>query len=125
MLQDIRQNVKGPAAKIIVGLIVIAFSLFGIESILVGSGGSGVAEVNGEEISPLELQQAVTTQQRRLIAMMGDQLDPALLDDQRLSQQALQGLIGRKLLMQAAQEMDLWCLSGKSAWSLPGWNSFR
>ena len=107
MLQDIRQNVKGPAAKIIVGLIVIAFSLFGIESILVGSGGSGVAEVNGEEISPLELQQAVTTQQRRLIAMMGDQLDPALLDDQRLSQQALQGLIGRKLLMQAAQEMDL------------------
>ena len=95
MLQDIRQNVKGPAAKIIVGLIVIAFSLFGIESILVGSGGSGVAEVNGEEISPLELQQAVTTQQRRLIAMMGDQLDPALLDDQRLSQQALQGLIGR------------------------------
>src|SRR5210317_582411 len=107
MLQDIRQNVKGPAAKIIVGLIVIAFSLFGIESILVGSGGSGVAEVNGEEISPLELQQAVTTQQRRLIAMMGDQLDPALLDDQRLSQQALQGLIARKLLMQASQEMDL------------------
>lgn len=107
MLQDIRSNVNGPGAKIIVGLIVIAFSLFGIESILVGSGGSGVAEVNGEEISPLELQQAVTTQQRRLISMMGDQLDPALLDDQRLSQQALQGLINRKLLMQAAQEMEL------------------
>ena len=72
------------------GLIVIAFSLFGIESILLGGGGSGVAEVNGEEISPQELQQAVITQKRRLIAMMGEQIDPAMLDDERLGAQALQ-----------------------------------
>jgi len=107
MLQDIRQNVKGPAAKIIVGLIVIAFSLFGIESILLGGGGSGVAEVNGEEISPQELQQAVISQKRRLIAMMGEQIDPAMLDDERLGAQALQGLIGRKLMLQASTDMGL------------------
>ena len=108
MLQDIRQNVvKGPVAKVVIWLIVISFAAFGIESILLGSGGSGVAEVNGEEISPMELQQAVTTQKRRLISMLGDQLDPALLDDDRLSSQALQGLINRKLLMQAASDMGL------------------
>jgi peptidyl-prolyl cis-trans isomerase D len=86
---------------------VISFAAFGIESILLGGGGSGVAEVNGEEISPMELQQAVTTQKRRLITMLGDQLDPAILDDERLSTQALQGLINRKLLMQAANDMGL------------------
>ena len=107
MLQDIRQNVKGPAAKIVVGLIVISFSLFGIESILLGGGGSGVAEVNGEDISPQELQQAVNAQKRRLIAMMGENIDPAILDDQRLSAQAMEGLISRKLLAQAAAEMEL------------------
>jgi peptidyl-prolyl cis-trans isomerase D len=108
MLQDIRQNVvKGPVAKVIIWLIVISFAAFGIESILLGGGSSGVAEVNGEEISPMELQQAVTTQKRRLIAMLGDQLDPALLDDQRISSQALQGLINRKLLMQAANDLGL------------------
>ena len=38
MLQDIRQNTKGTAAKIVVGLIVISFAFFGIESILLGGG---------------------------------------------------------------------------------------
>ena len=48
MLQDIRSNIQGTMAKIIIGLIVISFSIFGIESILLGGGGSGIAEVNGE-----------------------------------------------------------------------------
>jgi len=107
MLQDMRKSTQGTAAKIVVGLIVIAFSMFGIESILLGGGGSGVAEVNGEDISPQELQQAVNTQKRRLIAMMGDGIDPAMLDDQRLSGQALDSLINRKLLMQSASDMKL------------------
>lgn len=107
MLQTMRQNIKGPTTKIVVWLIVISFSIFGIESILVGGGGGGVAEVNGEEVSPQELQQAINTQKRRLIAMMGDNLDPAMLDDEFLSAQALDSLIGRKLLMQSAESMDL------------------
>ena len=107
MLQDIRQNIQGTAAKIIVGLIVISFSIFGIESILLGGGGGGVAEVNGEEISPVELQQAVNTAKRRLIGMMGDNVDPAMLDDERLTPQALEGLIARKLELQSAEELGL------------------
>lgn len=107
MLQDIRANAQGTVAKIIVGLIVIAFALFGVESILLGGGGNSVAEVNGEEISPQELQQAINNQRRQLIAMLGDNLDPALLDDQRLTGQAMESLIQRKLLTQSAKDMDL------------------
>lgn len=107
MLQDIRQNVQGTAAKIVVGLIVISFSIFGIESILLGGGGGGVAEVNGEEVSPMELQQAVNTAKRRLIAMMGDDVDPAMLDDERLRPQALEGLVAQKLQIQSASDMGL------------------
>ena len=107
MLQDIRQNVQGTAAKVVVGLIVISFSLFGIESILVGGGGNEIAEVNGEPIYPQQLQQAVDTQKRRLISMMGENFDPAMLDDERLSSQALEALINRELLMQSAGDMGL------------------
>lgn len=107
MLQDIRKSTKGTAAKVIIGLIVLSFALFGIESILVGGGGSSVAEVNGEPVSPVELQQAVDTQRRQMIAMMGDDLDPELLDEQRLSARALEGIINRKLLMQSARDMGL------------------
>jgi peptidyl-prolyl cis-trans isomerase D len=107
MLQDIRKNVQGTAAKIIVGLIVISFAFFGIESILVGGGGNEIAEVNGDPIYPQQLQQALNTQKRRLISMMGDNFDPTLLDDERLGPQALEALINRQLLMQAADEMGL------------------
>ena len=55
----------------------------------------------------MELQQAVDTQRRQLIAMMGDNLDPAMLDDQRISAQALEGIVSRKLLMQSAHDMGL------------------
>ncbi|MEP4484869.1 MAG: SurA N-terminal domain-containing protein [Halioglobus sp.] len=107
MLQDIRQSTKGTTAKVIIGLIVISFALFGIESILLGGGGGGIAEVNGEDISPAEVEQAVNTQRRQLIAMMGEALDPAMLDDQRLTASAVDSLIGRKLLMQSAAELGL------------------
>jgi peptidyl-prolyl cis-trans isomerase D len=107
MLQDLRQSTKGPTAKIVVGVIVVSFALFGIESILLGGGSNGVAEVNGEEISPQELQQAVNTQKRRLISMLGENLDPAMLDDQALSVQAMDSLINRKLLTQSASAMEL------------------
>ena len=107
MLQNIRQQTQGTTAKIIIGLIVISFAFFGIESILVSGGGSEIAEVNGESIYPQELQLALDTQKRRLIAMMGDRLDPAMLDDETLTPQALDALINRKLLMQSAQAMQL------------------
>ncbi len=107
MLQDIRKNSQGTLAKIIVGVIILAFAGFGLESILLGGGSNSVAEVNGEQISPMELQQAVDNQKRQLIAMMGENLDPTMLDDQLLSQQAMQSLIQRKLLLQSAGEMGL------------------
>jgi len=107
MLQNIRKSTQGTAAKVVIGLIVISFAAFGIESILLGGGGNGVAEVNGEEIGPGELAQAVNTQKRRLISMMGENLDPAMLDDDRLSATALDELINRKLVMQSVKDMGL------------------
>ncbi|QFU75887.1 peptidylprolyl isomerase [Halioglobus maricola] len=107
MLQDIRANAQGTVSKIIVGVIVAAFALFGVESILLSGGSGGVAEVNGEEISPQELQQAMTNQKRRLIAMMGDNLDPSLLDDQLIQGQVMEGLVQRKLMVQGAKGMGL------------------
>ena len=107
MLQDIRQNIQGTAARIVIGLIVISFAFFGIESILLGGGGSGMAEVNGEQIEASEVQQMVNTEKRRLISMMGDNIDYSVLDDQRLGAQALQSAISRKLQIQAATDLDI------------------
>jgi peptidyl-prolyl cis-trans isomerase D len=107
MLQDLRKYTQGTTAKILVGGIVISFAFFGIESILVNRGGNEIGTVNGESIYPQQLQQALDTQKRRLIAMMGEKLDPAMLDDDHLRPQALEGLINRKLAIQATAAMKL------------------
>jgi len=107
MLQNIRSNIQGTLAKIIIGLIVVSFALFGIESILLGGGNSGVAEVNGESITPYQVQQAVNLQRRQLLAMLGEDADPSLLDEDRLTSQAIETLIQRELLVQAASELGL------------------
>ncbi|MEM6580081.1 MAG: SurA N-terminal domain-containing protein [Pseudomonadota bacterium] len=108
MLQNIRNNVGGTATKVVVGLIVISFAAFGLESILVSGGSDGtIAEVNGESVTSQEMQVALNTQRRQLIAGMGENFDPSLLNDEVISAQVLNALIGRKLLTQSAKDMDL------------------
>ncbi|NND68787.1 MAG: peptidylprolyl isomerase [Halioglobus sp.] len=107
MLQDIRKNAQGTVSKIIIGLIVVAFAFFGIESILLGGGDNSIAEINGEGIGEFELQQAINNQKRSLLSMMGESVDPAMLDDERIRPMAMESLIQRTLLQQAADELSL------------------
>ena len=107
MLQSMRQGAQGTTAKIIIGLIVLSFAAFGLETLLPGGAGTSVAEVNGEEISPIALQEAVTQQKRQLISILGESIDPAMLNDERLQPRALESLIQRALLLQKASELRL------------------
>ena len=107
MLQTMRQSAQGTTAKIIIGLIVLSFAAFGLETLLPGGSGSAVAEVNGEEISPFALQEAVTQQKRQLVSILGDNVDPAMLDDDRLRPRAIESLIQRMLLLQQAATLEL------------------
>ncbi len=105
MLQSMRQGAQSTTAKIIIGLIVLSFAAFGLETLLPGGAGTSVAEVNGEEISPFALQEAVTQQKRQLVSILGEDIDPAMLDDDRLQPRALESLIQRALLLQKAAEL--------------------
>ncbi|EED36892.1 putative peptidyl-prolyl cis-trans isomerase D [Luminiphilus syltensis NOR5-1B] len=102
-----REGAKSTAAKIVIGLIVLSFAAFGLESLLPGGSGTSVAEVNGEEISPAELQNAIASQKRQLTQIFGDRIDPAMLDDERIRPSALEGLIERKLLLQHAVDLGM------------------
>ena len=107
MLQSMRQSTQSTAAKVIIGLIVLSFAAFGLETLLPGGAGTSVAEVNGEEITPFALQEAITQQKRQLISVLGDDIDPALLDDDRLQPRALESLVQRALLLQKASALNL------------------
>ncbi|GAA6133326.1 SurA N-terminal domain-containing protein [Oceaniserpentilla sp. 4NH20-0058] len=103
MLQAIRDGSKGPVAKIIVGLIILTFALFGIESIVaLGGGEDAPATVNGEEISEYQVQQAVLMQKRRLQTQFGENFDPAIFKDELIRQSSVENLIQETVVKQAA-----------------------
>jgi peptidyl-prolyl cis-trans isomerase D len=103
MLQKIRNNIQGTIAKIIVAFIAIPFAVFGIDAFFTG-GVPEVARVNGEVITEPELAQGIELERRRLLSQMQDNVDSALLDEQRLRGPVLDSLIERKLLRQLAEQ---------------------
>ncbi len=107
MLQNIRDNTQGLIAKFIIGLIIIPFALFGIDSLVGGSGPSKVATVGDTEITMAELEQAINLERRRLMNAMGDNLDPSMLDEKLLRAPSLERLIQQKLLLETASEAGL------------------
>ena len=109
MLQSIRENSKGIIAKIIVGLIIVTFALFGVES-LVGLANSekAPAEVNGEEISNQDLQRGIELQRRQLLAQMGENGNPADIDENQLRRMVLQALVDQEVRLQSAESQGLY-----------------
>jgi len=104
MLQNIRNNIQGFAAKIIIGLMIVPFALYGIDFLFSGTSETPVAIVNGEKVSEFELNQALALQKRQLLSMMGNNIDPGLLDDAVLRKPALDSLVKQKVLLQAADK---------------------
>lgn len=94
-------------AKVVIAIIIVPFALFGIESLVGGGSAKPVVEVNGTPISEQQLLSAVSLQQRQLIAMMGGQVDPSMLDQDKLREPVLQRLITEQLLLQEAKSLGL------------------
>lgn len=125
MLQTMRQSTQSTAAKVIIGLIVLSFAAFGLETLLPSGAGTSVAEVNGEEIAPFALQEAITQQKRQLISILGDDIDPALLDDERLRPRALDSLVQRALLLQKATALQLVASGAQVSQSITSIEAFQ
>nr|WP_298174098.1 SurA N-terminal domain-containing protein [uncultured Pseudomonas sp.] len=107
MLQNIRDNSQGWIAKTIIGLIVALLALTGVDAIFTSTSNSqNAAQVNGEEITSVELGQAVEMQRRQLLQQLGRDFDASLLDEKLLRDSALNGLIERTLLLQGAEKAD-------------------
>ncbi len=106
MLQDIRENMRG-VTIFIVGLIIIPFAFVGIETMFYsGSAVETAVSVDGAAITKYEIDRAVEMQKARILEQLKD-VDPALLDSERLRGPVVEGLIREKALEQAAQSRGM------------------
>jgi len=107
MLQGIRDRAHGWIAWVIVLLISVPFALWGIQEYLGNDADAPVATVNGVELSVPQFQRAYAQERARLEALLGGGLDQKLFDEGRFKQAALDRLIERELLIQAAHRSGL------------------
>ncbi|WP_372964580.1 SurA N-terminal domain-containing protein [Marinobacter sp.] len=107
MLQDIRDNSQSTIAKVIVGLLIISLSIWGMDAIIGGfSGEPEVATVNGNEITEREFLRTVQLEtQQRLMRM--ENPDPSMVDEDQLRIDVLEALILEAVLTQDAQSQGL------------------
>ena len=104
-IQKMRDNSGGIATKIIVGLIIVVFGLFGFGSITTFlSPVAKVATVNGVAISQQEMEIAVQRNRRIILAQS---VTPENIDEDALRGDVLKTLINRELLRQETEELDL------------------
>jgi peptidyl-prolyl cis-trans isomerase D len=106
MLSLMRKHATSWLIKIILAAIVIVFVLWGVGSFTSQRSGR-VATVNGESITLDEYR----TTYKRLIDQVrrnfGNNLNDELIERLQLSKKALDQLVDKKLLLQAAEELDL------------------
>ena len=106
MLQKMRENLQGWAAKVIVALIVITMAMFGFGAFdFFSSRDPVIASVDGEDITQTRLAGEVERQRQRIAAQLGS--DPASLDSAMLQRSVLEGLINRTLLLNLADDLGL------------------
>lgn len=107
MLQDIRENAQGTIAKIIIGLLIVSLSIWGMDAIIGGfSGEPEVATVNGEDVTEREFLRLVQMESQRRLSRM-ENPDPSLLNEDQIRKDVLESLIQQRVLIQDADSQGL------------------
>ena len=109
MFDTIREGRAGKwLTYIIFGLIIISFSLWGVESYVKNIGrSSGVAKVDGSNVTREEFTTAYRNQVDQMREMLGQNFNPAMVDNPQAKASVLEGVVNRHLLAAAAKKVGL------------------
>lgn len=104
MLQGLRDRLTGPVIWFIVGIIVIPFAFFGIETFRTGGGDPTVAKVGGEKIKESQFRRGYDQRLQQLQNLMGENFRPELINQDRFRQTVLNDMVQESLLRQHVRD---------------------
>lgn len=106
-------NKKKRVVQVIMGIAVLPFLFWGVESYRQDGGESVVAEVEGEKINRREFDQALRDHQDRMRSMLGANIDVAVLDNPEMRSSVLDRLIQQRLLRLESINMGMTVLDSQ------------
>ena len=110
MMDNLRAAANHLVLKIILGLIIVSFLLTGVGSYVIGGNNNYAAEVNGQEISRGQFENAVANERNRQQQQMGERFSEMAANEgymQALRGQVLNQMIDEALLDQYAKTLGL------------------
>lgn len=110
MLDKFREGAQGPAAKIILVVVILSFALAGVGGYLGSTTEQAAVTVNGEDISRQDLETAYQNERAQMEQQYGDAFANIAADpnfSQQLRSNVLQRLVSERLTDQAIDELGL------------------
>jgi peptidyl-prolyl cis-trans isomerase D len=107
MLQAMRNKMHGWPAAILLGICVLAMSLFGMESYFTSHNDTFVAKVGKHEISQNEYQDRLNKLRQQVSQEQGDSFDASVFEKPETKQRVLDGLIDQQLLQKANDDWGM------------------
>lgn len=107
MLIAMRKGAAGWVAKILFGLLILSFAVWGIGDYLTPDANPVVAKVGEIEIRRIEVDQAERRQTEQMRRILGNQFNPADLPDGALRRAAVEQLVGQAALDMEAKALQI------------------
>lgn len=107
MLDSLRKGAGSWAAKILLGLLILSFAVWGIADVYTGFGRQSLASVGSREISTAEFEQAYQSQINALSNRLGRQITSDEIRALALPQQVLSRLVGAAAVDMHAEKLGL------------------
>ena len=104
MLQDIRDRASSWVAYIIIGLLVLSFSMWGIQEYFGGGAGTPVATINGNDITLPAFNQQVQQRKQTLQSILGANYQSQYPDESIVRKQVIKDMVRTELLRQEVGE---------------------
>jgi len=107
MLQLLRGKKSSLFVKIILGVIVIGFSFFGIESYFIANVDTSVARVGDREISQDQFRDRFNQYRQRMMQMMGGAADASYFERPEVKRQVLDQMVDEKVLLSVNDKLGV------------------
>ncbi|MCU6669164.1 peptidylprolyl isomerase [Enterobacteriaceae bacterium H4N4] len=110
MMDSLRTAANSLVLKIIFGIIILSFILTGVSGYLIGGSANYAAQVNGQEISRGQFENAFAGERNRMQQQLGEQFSELAANEgymKTLRQQTLNRLIDEALMDQYAKDLGL------------------
>ncbi|WP_158884284.1 SurA N-terminal domain-containing protein [Rhodanobacter sp. L36] len=107
MLQAMRNKMHGWPAAILLGVCVLAMSLFGMESYFTSRQDTFVAKVGKHEISQRDYQDRMNQLRQQASAQQGEHFDASEFDKPESKQRVLDAMVDQQVLLKANEDWGM------------------